>query len=227
MATEADTKKLFKCNSSLNIYHYMFCNKEAIIKDYSISRHSNIDLILKIKKKQIITEAKAILKCKTIGVAVPTLYLIDTNNYKIIMENVSGLPIYTFLKDNYNNPKSITGVLFEIGIILSKLHKSDVSHGDLNTYNMLIKENGSIVLINFGLSCLDPSINEKAMDLYILEQSFINMHWEIADKFWLILTSYKEYNETDSSVIYDKFNRLKTTIMVGLLNYTISVLVCI
>lgn len=227
MATVADTKKLFNCNSQLNIYHNMFCNKEAVIKmvkDCSISSHSNIDCILKIKKKQMITEAKAILKCKTMGVAVPTLYLIDTKNCKIIMENVSGLPIDTFLKDNDNNSKLITGVLFEIGIILSKLHESDVSHGDLNTSNMLIKKNGSIVLINFGLSCLDANIYEKVLDLYILEQSFIKMHWGIADKFWLILTSYKEFN--DSSMVYEKFNQLKTKLMVGLPNYTI-VIVCL
>lgn len=221
MATEADTKKLFKFNSQMNISSYIFCDKEAIVKDYSISSHSNIDLFLKIKKNLIITEAKAILKCKTMGVAVPTLYLIDTKNYKIVMENVSGLPAKKFLKDNENDSKLITGVLFDIGIILSKLHTSNVSHGDLNTSNMLIKENGSIVLINLGLSSLDPNINEKVMDLYILEQSFIHMHQTIAEKFWLILTGYKEMNETNLSVILEKFNRLKTKRMVGLPNFTI------
>lgn len=198
------------------MYHSMFYNRKSIVKDCSISSCKDIDIILKIKRKQIITEAKAILKCKTMGIAVPALYTIDMKNYKIIMEKITGQPVNIFLKDNYSNSKLITDTLFEIGIILSKLHKNNVSHGDLNTSNMLIKENGSIVLINFGLSCMDASIYEKVMDLYILEQLFINMHQEIADKFFLIFTSYKENDETNFSVIFEKFKQLKITHMVGL-----------
>lgn len=195
----------------------MYSGKKAIVKDRFISENDrNINLILKIMKEQIIMEAKAILKCKTYGIAVPTLYLIDLKNYKIKMENVSGLVVSDFLKDNFDNTEAVTELLFEIGVKLGEMHAINVCHGDLNTSNMLLKENGSIVLINFGLSSLDPSINDKVMDLYILELCFINFHWQIADKFWLILIGYKEVNMTNYTVISKKLSTLKTKLMVSL-----------
>lgn len=92
------------------------------------------------------------------------------------MKNVLGIPVHDFLRDNYYNTETKTAVLFEIGFTLYEMHENNMVHGNLNTFNMLLEENGSIVLINFGLSFLNPSIGDKVMDLYILEHSFNNMH---------------------------------------------------
>lgn len=195
----------------------MYYEKRAVVKVHFISEnYRNNNYILKIMEEQTITEAKAILKCKTSGIAVPTLYLIDLKNYKIVMENVAGLKVFDFLKDNYNNTEAVTDLLLEIGFKLGKMHAINVYHGDLNTSNMLLKENGSLVLINFGLSSLEPNINDKVMDLYILELCFINMHRPIADKFWLILIGYKEVDTTNHTVISKKLITLKKKLMVGL-----------
>lgn len=214
MAIQIESKKLFKYNLEEKI-NCVYFDKKAIIKDRLISENnSNIDIILKIMEEQIINEAKAILKCKTNGIAVPTLYSIDLKNYKIIMENVSGLIVTDFLQENYNNTEAITELLFEIGVKLSEMHSFNVCHGDLNTSNMLLKEDGSIVFINFGLSTLNSSVNDKVMDLYILELCFTYWHWQIADKFWLILTGYKD-DITNYTTILIKLNTLKTKLMVG------------
>lgn len=210
MAIRSETKKLFKHNIESKIYRCIYNEKEAIVKDRFILSDTNNDLMLKIMKEQTMIEAKAILKCKMNGIAVPTLYFINLKKHKLILENVLGQSVHDFLKNNYNHTDAITSVLFEIGVILSEMHENNIVHGSLNTFNMLLKENGSIVLINFGLSCLDPSIDDKVMDLYILKQSFKNMHWQISYKFWLIFTSYKA-NVTNFTLIINKLNHLKTT----------------
>jgi len=217
MALQANFKT-FKYNSKSKVYHYMYNEKEAIVKDRFISIDNNMNnCMLQIMKVQTAIEAKAILKCKMNGILVPTLYLIDLKNCKIIMEKIHGLTVHDFLKNNYNNTSAIIDVLLNIGAIINEMHESNISHGSLNTFNMLLKENGSIVLINFGLSCLNPSVNEKIMDLYILEKFFISVHWQIADKFCLIVTGYKDIHITNNTHI------LKTASMVSL--YFISILI--
>lgn len=208
MAIQAISKKLFNYDSQSNIYRCMYNEKEVIVKHRFINSNSmNLDLM----KKHTTTEAKAILKCKISGIAVPTLYLVDLKNFKIIMENISGQLVRDFFNYNYKNTEAVTEILFEIGVILRKMHKNNVSHGDMNTSNMLLRKDGSIVLMNFGLSCLDASNHDKVLDFYTLEQSFINMHWQIADKFNLIFTSYKEIGMTYFTPILKKFNYLKTS----------------
>lgn len=208
MAIQAASKKLIDYNSQSNIYRCMYNEKEVIVKHRFINSNSmNSDLM----GKHTTNEAKSILKCKTIGIAVPTLYSVDLKNFKIVMENITGQLLHNFLKYNYKNTEAVTEILFEIGVILRKMHKNNVSHGDMNTSNILLKKDGSIVLMNFGLSCLDASINDKVLDLYTLEQSLINTHWQIADKFSLIFISYKEIDMTYFTLVLKKLNHLKTS----------------
>ncbi len=58
------------------------------------------------------------------------------------------------------------------------MHEAGVVHGDLTTSNIMIKndENHSIVFIDFGLASTQPNIEDKAVDLYVLERAFISTH---------------------------------------------------
>lgn len=55
------------------------------------------------------------------------------------------------------------------------LHYSGVIHGDLTTSNMIYKDD-QIYLIDFGLSYVKTSIEDRAVDLYVLERAFISTH---------------------------------------------------
>jgi len=50
-----------------------------------------------------------------------------------------------------------------------------VIHGDLTTSNMIYKDD-QIYLIDFGLSYVKTSIEDRAVDLYVLERAFISTH---------------------------------------------------
>lgn len=211
MAIEAQCMKLFKHDSKFKIYQYLFNGKEAIVKDGFVSCNQNTRDVSQLQtiKERIVNEAKAILKCKIIGIAVPALYLIDLDKCRITMEYISGLSVQDVLLNNYKDTRATTQLLFDIGVTLSKMHESNVSHGCLSTSSILLKEDGSIVLINFGLSCLDSSINNKVKDLCDLQNSFVDIHWQIVDKFSLILTGYKQSNIAHCDLIFKKFNYLK------------------
>ncbi len=67
----------------------------------------------------------------------------------------------------------------EVGKAIAMMHDAEIVHGDLTTSNILLRSNDrklDIVLIDFGLGSMKPSIEEKAVDLYVLERAFISTH---------------------------------------------------
>lgn len=62
---------------------------------------------------------------------------------------------------------------------MGKMHDADIVHGDLTTSNIMIREvNGEqqAVLIDFGLATVQSLIEDKAVDLYVLERAFLSTH---------------------------------------------------
>jgi TP53 regulating kinase and related kinases len=92
-----------------------------------------------------------------------------------------------------------------IGAALGKLHGADIIHGDLTTSNMLLRppmgsdSDGSIVaqddterlvFIDFGLSASSSLVEDKAVDLYVLERAFLSTHPRTEALFAEILAAY-------------------------------------
>ena len=77
------------------------------------------------------------------------------------------------------------------------MHDAEIVHGDLTTSNLIVKTapavtntdtqqwertqgkevpTEEVVLIDFGLGMMKPSMEDKAVDLYVLERAFISTH---------------------------------------------------
>lgn len=87
-------------------------------------------------------------------------------------------------KDDIVNAK-LAKISTEIGRVIGILHRSEIVHGDLTTSNVLIKNEQaasleefkpSIIFIDFGLSAITSSLEDKAVDLYVLERALISTH---------------------------------------------------
>lgn len=67
-----------------------------------------------------------------------------------------------------------------VGIAIGKIHEADIVHGDLTTSNLMVvmdsHQNYQIVIIDFGLGMTRPVIEDKAVDLYVLERALISTH---------------------------------------------------
>lgn len=67
----------------------------------------------------------------------------------------------------------------KIGKVLRKMHKNNIIHGDLTTSNMMQVrpyENSDVFLIDFGLSSVEEKVEDKAVDLYVLERAILSTH---------------------------------------------------
>jgi len=88
-----------------------------------------------------------------------------------------------------------------IGVELAKMHIADIIHGDLTTSNMMLRHPSSfhsqdaaiptqLVLIDFGLSYHSSLVEDKAVDLYVLERAFASTHPDSEPLFASVLNAY-------------------------------------
>ncbi|CUA67327.1 hypothetical protein RSOLAG22IIIB_07364 [Rhizoctonia solani] len=83
-----------------------------------------------------------------------------------------------------------------IGEEIAKMHKSDIIHGDLTTSNMMLRrrvqgQETQLVLIDFGLSYNSALVEDKAVDLYVLERAFASTHPQSEGMFNQVLQAYE------------------------------------
>ncbi|KAF8646032.1 hypothetical protein AX16_007457 [Volvariella volvacea WC 439] len=83
-----------------------------------------------------------------------------------------------------------------IGVELAKMHAADIIHGDLTTSNMMLRRipghPTQLLLIDFGLSYQSTLVEDKAVDLYVLERAFASTHPESEPLFASVLQSYAD-----------------------------------
>jgi TP53 regulating kinase and related kinases len=118
----------------------------------------------------------------------------------------------------------------EIGETIARLHKAGMVHGDLTTSNMMLNvsniregnaqgnsPNQTLVLIDFGLAKNTTAIEERAVDLYVLERALQSTHPTLPKSFLTsLLTAYASTCQNDSATItstnnfkHDTLNRLE------------------
>lgn len=69
-----------------------------------------------------------------------------------------------------------------VGNAIGRVHAADIVHGDLTSSNLMVstadgdQQPPRVYLIDFGLGMTRPAIEDKAVDLYVLERALISTH---------------------------------------------------
>jgi serine/threonine protein kinase len=92
--------------------------------------------------------------------------------------------------------------LEKIGTVVAQLHDAGIIHGDLTTSNILIRsQSNQAVVIDFGLSFVSHTSEDKAVDLYVLERAFGSTHPELEEQFPEILKFYAAKSKSGADVM--------------------------
>ncbi|EMD35977.1 hypothetical protein CERSUDRAFT_115924 [Gelatoporia subvermispora B] len=88
------------------------------------------------------------------------------------------------------------GVMAMVGAEIAKMHRADIIHGDLTTSNMMLRHPRAdkglqLVLIDFGLAYTSTLVEDKAVDLYVLERAFASTHPASEPLFASVLRAYQ------------------------------------
>jgi Kae1-associated kinase Bud32 len=167
--------------------------KQRVVKGY---RHPSLDR--SIQTSRIRNEARLLLEARRAGIAVPIVYSIDYDSNQIVMEEVKGARIKDALNE-LPEPEA-RAVCDKIGEIAARLHENDIVHGDLTTSNMLL-EGERIVLIDFSLGSKTSELEDKGVDMHLLEEAFHSAHYRRSELYEVVKDSYVRRYEGGQEVL--------------------------
>ncbi|KAJ2684551.1 serine/threonine-protein kinase bud32 [Coemansia spiralis] len=158
--------------------------KQRFSKSY---RHPDLDA--KLTRGRLNQEARSLKRCKEHGICVPEVIRVDKSSATLFIEFIHGPTLKEWIVAN-GNPDQENELMATVGRILHQMHSFDVIHGDLTTSNMILDSSNQLVLIDFGLSQISSSAEDKAVDLYVLERAFISTHPNSERLFATVLEAY-------------------------------------
>ncbi|KAI0641733.1 kinase-like domain-containing protein [Trametes meyenii] len=183
-------------------------------------RHPTLDTSL--TKSRVAGEARALIKCIRSGVNVPGIRMVDATEGVLGIEWIDGKSVRFLLgggaegeeeaedddsdvedemmpEDDPLEEYGVThdSIMSMIGTEIAKMHQADIIHGDLTTSNMMLRHPSSpkglqLVLIDFGLAYTSTLVEDKAVDLYVLERAFASTHPQSEPLFAGVLKAYEK-----------------------------------
>ncbi|KAF9909175.1 TP53 regulating kinase [Lobosporangium transversale] len=220
--------QLIKQGAEAKVYLAPFCGRQTIIKERFAKAYRHPTLDKKLTSRRVIQEARCLNRCQKALIDTPTVYMVDVENSLIYMEYIQGISVRDYLvTEEGSTTETQQRVAAEIGKALGLMHNIDVIHGDLTTSNLLLRQNSfdpdadsdatataatvaattgpagyeSLVLIDFGLSYVSQLIEDKAVDLYVLERAFTSTHPNTEVMFTQILEAYSQSCKTSKQIL--------------------------
>lgn len=159
--------------------------KSRVVKGY---RHPDLDASLRVSRTR--NEARLIQEARRCGVPTPIIYDIDVQEAEMVMEEIEGERVKdALLRVDDEEADRICG---EIGRLVALMHRAGMTHGDLTTSNMILRD-GKIWFIDFSLGGRNAEIEEMGVDLHLLKEAFQSAHSEREHKFEVVMRSYSQH----------------------------------
>jgi len=154
-------------------YHIL----EAVYKLRVPKEYMDPELDRVLRSRRTVREAKILAVALVGGVPAPLLYGVYPLAGLIVMEYIRGPQLKQALEEEIIDPEAAGR---EAGVILGKLHKAGVVHGDPTTSNFLV-ENNRLRLIDYGLAELTVDLEDRAVDLHLFRRAVEASHPEHAE----------------------------------------------
>jgi TP53 regulating kinase-like protein len=197
--------ELIAQGAEAKIYRTTFLGRPTIIKERFPKSYRIAFLDTKINSGRISTEAKTLARVRSVGLDAPAIYHVDVPNLRIFMELIDGLTVKEtiFQSTSALDSPEMTKLANLMGTTLAKLHSNNIIHGDLTTSNFMIrKDSGTLVTIDFGLSFVSSLVEDKAVDLYVLERAFSSLHPNSECMFEKLIEAYNSQHTGSKQVLH-------------------------
>ncbi len=143
--------------------------KERLSKGYRIPQLDD-----NLRKFRTRREAKVLQRLEEMEFPAPHLQEFSDKRMSITMDFIPGKK----LRDVFLEGGNYQQLAQEFGQKVGRLHVEDIIHGDLTTSNMIVHQlTGELNFIDFGLSSFSEKIEDKAVDLFLLDRSLESKHY--------------------------------------------------
>jgi TP53 regulating kinase-like protein len=160
--------------------------KRRICKEYRVS-----GLDRQIRRYRTLHEPRLMHSAKEAGVPTPTIFMINLAESTIVMEFIEGKQIKQIL-NNLSKEERLQ-LCQRIGVLIGRLHKNGIIHGDLTTSNMILTPEDKIVFVDFGLGEYSKELEVKGVDMHLMKRAFQSTHYKFAQEcFEAVMQGYAE-----------------------------------
>ena len=182
---------LIKKGAEASLYLETWHGRKVILKRRLVKKYRVPELDREIRIQRTKHEPSIIHKAKEAGVPTPIIYMVDIASATIVMEFVEGKRLKEVL--NHLPSEERKKLCRYVGMLVGKLHKCGIIHGDLTTSNMILTPEGRIVFIDFGLSEKSFELEDRGVDLHLMKRALLSTHFTCAEEcFESIIGGYME-----------------------------------
>lgn len=177
---------------------------KAVLKHRPEKKYRHPELDKKLRTVRMKNEAKLMKDVRNSGVKTPVVFDIDLHNGDLVMEYIEGSKV----KDLIDSGIDTESICEKIGVSLAKIHNANICHGDLTTSNMILTEDDELCIIDFSMGSSKCGLEEKGVDIHLLERAFSSAHSESFSLFDVIIKAYCE-NMPDSDSVMKRVQNIK------------------
>ena len=178
--------RLIRKGAEARIYEAVWLGRPVIVKHRAPKAYRHPELDKAIRARRTAREAQALRRAKEAGVPTPVVYLVDLATATIIMERVPGKRLKELVEEE---GPGVLRFFEELGRLAARLHRAGLIHNDLTTSNVVVAPDGSLVLLDFGLSEFSTELEKRGVDLHLLRRVLESTHHEVAPGAWEAFTA--------------------------------------
>jgi TP53 regulating kinase-like protein len=205
---KVDSKTLFKKGAEASLFLASWHGRRVIVKARFPKKYRPAELDEKIRGYRTAHEPQLMHEAKRAGVPTPTIFLVDTKNSAITMEFVAGKQVKQVLP--HFSREEQQELCVRVGVLIGKMHRHGVVHGDLTTSNMILTGEGKIFLVDFGLGEKNSEVEARGVDLHLMKRALQSTHYQFAeDCFKHVLKGYASVLGVDSEKIFEKIREIE------------------
>ncbi|KAJ2726122.1 hypothetical protein GGI07_000761 [Coemansia sp. Benny D115] len=193
---------LIRQGAEARVYKTELSGRPVVAKQRFSKKYRHPDLDHKLTRARMNQEARSLKRCLENGIRVPEVVRVDKDSSTLYIEFIPGVTLKQWIFDNTDEHRE-RDLMAVVGRTVFKMHINNIIHGDLTSSNFIIGEEAAdeLVLIDFGLSQISGNIEDKAVDLYVLERAFISTHPNSERLFGAVLEAYEAEDPSASLIL--------------------------
>ncbi len=156
-------------------------------------RHPQLEDAIRVSRTR--AEARALRDARSAGVRTPAVLDMNAEEGRLVLEGISGPTVRASL-DGLEE-KDRRRVARALGAVIGSLHAFGMVHGDPTTSNFIMEDlppEGPVTLavLDISLGGRAEGVEERGVDLRLLNEAFESTHHAHQDLFQVILEGYRE-----------------------------------
>jgi Kae1-associated kinase Bud32 len=168
MGLDLSKAKVIGIGAEARIYSTHWRNRHVVVKHRVPKGYRHKEIDDRLRQGRTKGEARLLALARDAGVRTPMIYDIDVKACTIVMEFIEGETLVMVLEGSKLQARKT--LLRSVGQAVARLHRADLIHGDLTGANMLVSE-GLVQFIDFGLGGQSTEIEDKGVDLHVLQEA--------------------------------------------------------